>query len=103
MLMANLYAILHEHIRLQPYIAGAMPWPARRLITRYLLNFSLGRRTMSVGKDVVPLVGIDRPYCVENAELRDFLAVWDRARGGVIGSRAGNWAEMDDRMAFICA
>ena len=43
MLLANLYAILHERIHLQPYISGAMPIPARRMITRYLLDFSLGR------------------------------------------------------------
>ena len=103
MLLGNLYAILHEHIRLQPYIAGAMPRPAQRLITRHLLDFSLGRRTMSVGKDVVPLDGVTRLHCVESAELRDFLDQWDRARDGVQGSRAGNWADIKDRMAFICA
>jgi hypothetical protein len=103
MLLGNLYAILHEHIRLQPYIAGAMPRPAQRLITRYLLDFSLGTRTMSVAKDVVPLSGVTRLHAVESPELRDFLDQWDRTRDGVQGSRAGNWAEIKDRMAFICA
>ncbi len=103
MLLGNLYAILHEHIRLQPYIAGAMPRPAQRLITRYLLDFSLGKRTMSVAKDVVPLNGVTRLHSVESPELRDFLDQWDRARDGVQGSRAGNWADIKDRMAFICA
>jgi hypothetical protein len=103
MLLGNLYAILHEHIRLQPYIAGAMPRPAQRLITRYLLDFSLGKRTMSVAKDVVPLNGVTRLHSVESPELRDFLDQWDRARDGVQSSRAGNWADIKDRMAFICA
>jgi len=103
MLLANLYAILHEHIRLQPYISGAMPIPARRLITRYLLDFSLGRRTMSVGKDVVPPEGAGRPHLAASAELQGFLDHCGRAQGGVLGSRAHNWADIRDRMAFICA
>lgn len=102
MLLANLYAILHEHIRLQPYIAGAMPRPARRWITRSLLTFSLGSRTMSVGRDVVPLSEGDRLKECRNSELRQFLETWDRARGGVAGSRAHDWSDIRDRMAFIC-
>lgn len=103
MLLANLYAILHEHIRLQPYIAGAMPRPVRRLITRHLLAFSLGRRTMSVGRDVSPLDGDGRPGPVAHADLAAFLRVWDRTGGSLHGSRAGNWADIHDRMNFICA
>jgi len=103
MLLANLYAILHEHIRLQPYIAGAMPRPARRLITRSLLDFSLGRRIMSVGRDVVPPEGAVRPHLAESAELQGFLDHWSRTQGGVLGNRAHNWADIRDRMAFICA
>lgn len=102
-LLANLYAILHEHLRLQPYIAGAMPRLARRLITRYLLDFSLGRRTMSVGSDVVPLHRLDSLTHVESAELRTFLGAWGRDGGAARGSRARNWADIRDRMAFICA
>ena len=108
MLLANLYTILHEHIRLQPYIAGAMPLLARRLITHRLLHFSVGRRTMSVGKDVVPLADVDCPCTlqhVENAELLGFLGGpggWDRTPDSLLGSHAANWADIHDRMNFIC-
>jgi hypothetical protein len=109
LLLGNLYAILHEHVRLQPYIAGAMPGPARRLITRRLLHFVVGRRTMSAAEDVLPWTGAGRAGPlppVENAELRAFLAGpggWDRTLDGVRGSRAANWAAIRDRMNFICA
>lgn len=103
MLLANLCAILHEHIRLQPYIAGAMPRPARRLITRHLLDFSLGERVLRVGEDVVPPAGVYCQQRAEDAELLAFLKTWDRAGGGVTGSRAMNWADIRDRMAFVCA
>jgi len=102
MLLGNLYAILHEHYRLQPYIAGAMPLPARRWITRHLLTFALGDRTMSVSKDVIPMDGTDRPPQFQDEELRQFVRTWDRARGSAVGSRARNWADIRDRMAFIC-
>jgi hypothetical protein len=58
---------------------------------------------MSVGKDVVPLNGVTRLHSVESPELRDFLDQWDRARDAVQGSHASNWADIKDRMAFICA
>jgi hypothetical protein len=108
MLLANLYAILHEHVRLQPYISGAMPFLARRLITRNLLTFSVGPRRMSVSRDVVPWEG-GSCECVlqriENAELLRFLigpGGWDRSPDSVRGSRAGNWTDLRDRMSFIC-
>jgi hypothetical protein len=109
LLLGNLYAILHEHVRLQPYIAGAMPGPARRLITRRLLHFVVGRHTMSAAQDVTPWPGAPGAGPlppVENAELRRFLwgpGGWDRTLDGARGSRAANWAEIGDRMNFICA
>ena len=108
MLLANLYTILHEHIRLQPYIAGAMPFLARRLITHRLLHFSVGRRAMSVGKDLVPLADVDCPCTLqhlENPELLGFLdgpGGWDRTPDSLLGSHAVNWADIHDRMNFIC-
>ncbi len=106
LLLGNLYAILHEHIRLQPYIAGAMPRPARRLITRRLLHFAVGRQTMSAAADVTAWAGGGPLPLPANAELRRFLAGpggWDRTLDGVRGSGATNWADIRDRMNFICA
>lgn len=56
-----------------------------------------------MGRDVVPPEGAVRPHLAESAELQGFLDHWDRAQGGVLGSRAHNWADIRDRMAFICA
>ena len=103
MVLANLYAILHEHLRLQPYIAGAMPRLARWLITRYLLAFSLGPRTLSVSADVVPCDGGALLPSGASAELQAFLGAWGCVGGGLLGSHADNWADLHDRMTFICA
>jgi hypothetical protein len=109
LLLGNLYAILHEHIRLQPYIAGAMPRHARHLITRRLLHFAIGRRTLSVGQDVRPWAtgaGPAHLAPVANTELRQFLAGpggWDPTSDGVQGSAASNWADLAARMHYICA
>jgi hypothetical protein len=103
MLLGNLYAVLHEHLRLQPYIAGAMLRPARRLITRHLLAFTLGHCTLRVGEDVVPPDGGAWSSSAQSAEVRAFLAAWGRAGGSGAGSRAANWADLRDRMTYICA
>ena len=40
--LANCLAVYHEHVRLEPYIRGAMPWIVRRCVTRRLLQFDVG-------------------------------------------------------------
>ena len=77
MLMANYAAILHEHIRLQPYISGAMPGPIRRLVTAHLLEFELGAYQHAVDEDVEPWQGASFPASLaelENQDLVSFLS-----------------------------
>lgn len=63
---------------------------------------------MSVSKDVIPLDGVDCPCTLqhlENVELLGFLGGpggWDRSPDSVLGSHAANWADIHDRMNFIC-
>lgn len=107
MLLANYSAILHEHVRLQPYIRGAMPGPLRRLVTAQLMEFELGEYRHDVGEDVEPLRGADFPETLahlNNAELVDFLSGkggWDRTPNDLAGSRARDWSDIRDRMNFI--
>jgi hypothetical protein len=108
MLLANLNAILHEHIRLEPYIDGAMPRPLRRLITRQLLSFYVGAEGMRVSRDVTAWQGEDAPaslQLLQNAELLSFLRGpdgWDRTPDTLLGSRAADWSDIRDRMNYIC-
>lgn len=108
MLLGNLHAILHEHIRLQPYIAGAMPLPLRRWITAHLLNYQAGMQTMRVDEDILPPQDPSAPTTLErleNPDLARFLTGprgWDRTPDSYTGSRAADWAELGDRMNYIC-
>jgi hypothetical protein len=45
---ANFAAVWHEHVRLQPFIAEAMPRGLRHLITRSLLDFRVGEHRCHV-------------------------------------------------------
>ena len=49
---ANFAAVWHEHRRLQPYIAGAMPRGFRRVITHQLLDFSVGAEPCHVAHGI---------------------------------------------------
>jgi hypothetical protein len=50
---ANFDAVWHEHVRLQPYIAGAMPRGLRHVITRGLLDFRVGEHRCHVARGLV--------------------------------------------------
>ena len=51
---ANFAAVWHEHVRLQPCIARAMPRGLRHLITRTLLDYRVGAHHLHVARDVGP-------------------------------------------------
>jgi hypothetical protein len=111
MLLANLKAILHEHLRLQPYIAGSMPRLTRRLITARLLHYQLGAARLNVYQDV-PAADAGSPAGfpatlarLDNPDLLRFLdgqEGWDRTPNSLLGSRATDWTDIRDRMNYIC-
>jgi hypothetical protein len=107
MLLANYSAILHEHIRLQPYIAAAMPGPIRRIVTAHLLEFDLGAYGHAVDEDVEQWKGVAFPETLarlDNQDLVTFLtgeSGWDRTPDDLSGSRAVDWSDIRDRMNFI--
>jgi len=97
MLLANLSAILHEHVRLQPYIRGAMPGPLRRLVTAHLLEFELGPYDHEVDKDVEPWQGASFPETLtELGELRSRELLVRRGRLGSHAERIGR--QQGDRL-----
>ena len=103
MLLANLLAILHEHRRLEPYIDDSIPRPLRRVVTRRLLDFSLGPDSLEVSRDVPAGAGFPTSLrTVESDDLEQFLREWDRTHGTVDGSAAADWTKIADRMNFIC-
>ena len=107
MLCANLLAILHEHQRLEPYIAASVPRPLGRFVTKHLLGFSVGAEAMKVSIDV-PTRGTspfpDTLMTIEDPELDSLLGGpqgWDRTPNSPAGSAAGDWTKLSDRMNFI--
>jgi hypothetical protein len=107
MFLANCYAILHEHIRLEPYIRAAIPPVFRRLITARMLRFYIGGDALHVHDDVPPERDQVFPETLrelENSELIAFLQgmeAWDRTPNALESSRANDWSNLKDRMNFI--
>src|SRR5205807_2771106 len=107
MFLANCYAILHEHIRLEPYIRAAIPPLFRRLITARMLRFYIGGDALHVHNDVPPEQTQLFPETLrelENSELIAFLQgmeAWDRTPNALESSGATDWSSLEDRMNFI--
>jgi hypothetical protein len=76
MIAGNCEIVYHEHIRLEPYIRGAMPFIVRRCATQRLMTYEIGDRVLAVGDD---LPGVSRP------------------------TAAGNWVNIEERMRYVFA
>jgi hypothetical protein len=76
MIAGNCEIVYHEHIRLEPYIRGAMPFIVRRCATQRLMTYEVGDITLMVGEDVP---GVTTP------------------------TAARNWARIEERMQYIFA
>jgi hypothetical protein len=104
---ANCLAILHEHLRLQPYIAGALPRSVRRCVTQRLLRYDVGPLRLAVGDDVPNLDGMDYPEPLQTLTDPEMVAFLfgpeglDRGDSGLAGSGARDWTRLAERMRYI--
>jgi hypothetical protein len=55
MIAGNCEIVYHEHIRLEPYIRGAMPWIVRRCATQRMMSYEVGGREFSVSDGTASL------------------------------------------------
>ncbi|MGQ0805550.1 MAG: hypothetical protein ACT4PI_17040 [Actinomycetota bacterium] len=105
--LANCQAVWHEHIRLQSYIAGAMPRPFRRRITRRLLDFRVGPEPLHVGRDLDVVAGRSYPSTLDTLVGLETVGVVEQLRRparpptSLVDSGARNWADLADRMNYI--
>lgn len=76
MIAGNCEIVYHEHIRLEPYIRGAMPLMLRRCATQRWMTYEIGRKVLSVSED---LPDISTP------------------------TAARNWANIEERMRYVFA
>jgi hypothetical protein len=76
MIAGSCEIVYHEHIRLEPYIRGAMPFIIRRCVTQRLMTYEIGARVLTVGEDVP---------------------------GSPTPTAAKNWAKIEERMRYVFA
>jgi len=104
---ANCLAILHEHVRLQPYIGGSLPWIVRRCVTWRLMRYDVGPLRLAVGDDVPRLDGLDYPESLRKLTdpgLVEFLhgpRGMDPGRAGLAGTAARDWTRLGERMRYV--
>ena len=72
MIQGNCDIVYHEHIQLEPFIKGAMPFIVRRCATQRLMTYEVGEKVFTVGED---LPGISTPTAA-----RDWTKIEERMR-----------------------
>lgn len=101
---ANCLAVLHEHIRLEPYIKKSMPIIIRKCATKRLMQFDVGTVKLKVSEEVPGLDGASFPQSLtslSDRELSSFLNSDDGWGGDLASSPARDWTNIRDRMRYI--
>ena len=108
--LGNCFAVWHEHVRLEPYIQGAMPLIIRRCVTQRLLQFDIGPLRLAVAQDVpVPAV-LAEAATSHSAPAASALCLLRSVGGEVIdgaasfaGTAARDWTRIRERMRYVFA
>jgi hypothetical protein len=101
---ANCLAVLHEHVRLEPYIKKSMPFIIRKCATKRLMQFDVGTVTLKVSEEVPKLQGLPFPDSLRDlssSELSDFLNGASGWGGDLAVSPARDWTNIRERMRYI--
>ena len=101
---ANCLAVLHEHIRLEPYIKKSMPYIVRKCATKRLMQFDVGRVKLKVSEEVPRLEGVPFPESLRelcSAELSRFLNDPDGWGGNLAQQPTRDWTNIRERMRYI--
>ncbi|PJJ59740.1 hypothetical protein [Hymenobacter chitinivorans] len=102
--LANCFAVWHEHVRLEPYIRGAMPLIIRRCVTERLLQFDIGPRRLAVAQDV-PTGGscLLTPAAPEQQQALARLTAVGGPIGQLASTAAHDWTQIQQRMRYVFA
>jgi hypothetical protein len=101
---ANCLAVLHEHIRLEPYIKKSMPFIVRKCATKRLMQFDIGKVKLRVSEEVPKLEGVPFPDSlreITGSELNNFLHGSDGWAGDESTAPARDWTNIHERMRYI--
>lgn len=101
---ANCLAVLHEHIRLEPYIKKSMPFIIRKCATKRLMQFDIGPVKLKVSEDVPAIKGLPFPDSLQKLSSRELLNFLGGPNGwgdDATKSSARDWTNIRDRMKYI--
>jgi hypothetical protein len=100
---ANCLAVLHEHIRLEPYIKKSMPFIVRKCATKRLMQFDVGRVQLKVSEEIPPLNRLEFPDSLQNLSSGELTAFLERNDwiGEQASARAEDWTNLRERMRYI--
>jgi len=101
---ANCLAVLHEHIRLEPYIKRSMPFIIRKCATKRLMQFDIGQVKLRVSEEVPTLAGVAFPeslHSLSSRELSNFLDGANGWGGNLVTAPARDWTNIRERMRYI--
>ncbi len=108
----NCLAILHEHIRLQPYISKSLPFIIRRCVTQRMMSFDVGEISLSVAKEFSALnkdyeaVELDEEHKNRLIELMQQECPSAKISSNIIFDKtknyaADNWTSIEQRMRYV--
>ena len=109
---ANCLAILHEHIRLQPYISKSLPFIIRRCVTQRMMTFDVGEISLSVSKEFSALnngyeaVELEDRHKERLVELMNQEYPSTKISSKILFDKresyaAKNWTSIEQRMRYI--
>jgi hypothetical protein len=105
--LANCLAVYHEHIRLERYIRGSMPWIVRRCVTKRLLQYDIGPVRLAVAHDVPAIDGIPFPESLRSLKNQELVEFLTRLIGCQLdtpplkGTGARDWTNIRERMRYV--
>lgn len=105
--LGNCFAVWHEHVRLEPYIYGAMPLIIRRCVTQRLLQFDIGTLQLAVAHDV-PATRTAGGAAQPAGLPEPALALLHTGSGAPVdspptGTAARDWTRIRERMRYVFA
>ncbi|MBO0360370.1 hypothetical protein J0X19_20585 [Hymenobacter sp. BT186] len=108
--LGNCFAVWHEHVRLEPYIQGAMPLIIRRCVTQRLLQFDIGPLRLAVAQDVPHTLLSTKPTGALSLESESAMQLLRTVSGttvssstSFVGTAAHDWTKIKERMRYVFA
>lgn len=108
----NCLIILHEHLRLQPYISKSLPHIIRRCVTRRMMSFEVGQVSLSVAEEFSSVKNDYQPVELKDGHKKALVELMryefpsesvslKNLFGPAKKYGADNWTRIEQRMRYI--